>query len=349
MGDGTGTSGARPPLVFHFTGNDIPAWGLVTLKNSPQRWPGQVFLLHDRDQPPQIEGVSSVDVRDWYDPQPFQEFSARFERPSQFRNGFWFHAVERFFVLDQWSEEFETARFLHTELDVVLMWCDQLSTTLAKLPRGIFYPRASQMNAGANFLFVNGAQALRPLLDFFIQNSGEEYEMGLLARFLDERETNALALPSHFNFEDDFPVNPGGAGVTLQRMGGVIDVHPIGTWIFGQDPRNKPTGAIFNHYYYHNIGTSELSALTYRAARPSGELLVHREIGAEWPVFALHVHSKVMKRAHNPYALGLYAWLSNRNWKTMIVAQNLTQYPRAIARKGMNFIYRNLILRLLNR
>ena len=315
------------PLVFHFTGNDVPSWGAVTLSHAKTRWPGQVVLLHDREKLPRFPGVVSLSTESWYDPQPFFNFSKNFGRPNSFRGGFWYHAVERFFVLQQWASHFEVERFVHTELDVVLFDCENLVVRLAELGKGIFLPRASASNAGANFLYVNGLDGLAPLVRFFGENSGDDYEMSLLARFLDEHPSVTASLPSHFNFESDFSSKAGTNHIPLVSFQGVIDVHPIGTWIFGQDPRNERSGIVFNHFFYNGIGTPEISDLKYRYSFKRRQLLMRLRDSREWPVHALHVHSKVMRRAHSPVFLAAYAWLANRKTRTAVVIQNLHKYP----------------------
>jgi|GEM_PF-3105271 len=342
----TDTERAREliPLVFHFTGNRVPAWGSVTLKQAPNRWPGPVVFLHDRLDNPTYPGVQSVEISKWYNKRPFQSFADNFARPTDFRNGFWFHAVERFFVLSQWAEYFNVPRFLHTELDVALFEGDQLEANLSLLPQGLFFPRASQKNAGANFLYVSGRASLKPLLQFFISNSGEEYEMGLLARFLDEEQTMSNSLPSHFDFEEEFPTNLGANRISLSELGGVVDVHPIGTWILGQDPRNEPSGPVYNHYYYQNIGTPELANLKYRYSLSQKQLLVRKGVGPEWPVFALHVHSKLTRLVSLGWAMAVLTWLANRSFKTLLIPQNLTRYVKSFLQRVLNLLYLKLIV-----
>lgn len=337
------------PLVFHFTGNDVPRWGAVTLRHAKTRWPGQVFLLTDRDKLPSFPGVSCVPTEGWYDPEPFRDFATTFARPNSFRGGFWYHAVERFFVLQQWASHFEIERFIHTELDVVLFGGEKLSHSLAKLTKGVFFPRASASNAGANFLYVNELKGLTKLVEFFQANSGQEYEMGLLARFLDEHPELSGSLPSHFNFESDFSSDAGKNCIPLKVFQGVIDVHPIGTWIFGQDPRNEPGGMVFNHYFYQGIGTPEVSDLKFRYSFKQRQLLVRVRDLPEWPVHALHVHSKVMRRAHNPILLATYAWLANRSARTVIAVQHLHKYPLRGYIRLRDWVYLRLFVPLRNR
>lgn len=338
-------SGAsRIPLVFHFTGNLMPSWGMATLKQAIKRWPGRIVFLHDQNENPRVRGVDSVDIREWYSKQPFEEFAEKFARPTNFRGGFWYHAVERFFVLSQWAKRFEVSRLLHTELDVVLFNGNQLETQLSKLPHGLFFPRASPQNAGANLLYIHGHNALHPLVQFFSDNGGVEYEMGLLARFLDEFPKDGSSLPSHFDFASEFPSFGRKNRISLEQLGGVIDVHPIGTWILGQDPRNESEVSIFNHFFYHNIGSQELADLKYRHSIQQKQLFVRKGSGPEWPVFALHVHSKLVPLASTDWIMAVLARLANQKFRTLLVPQHLEKYPARFFKATLDYFYLKLLI-----
>lgn len=331
------------PLVYHFTGAAIPKWAMPTLREAPRRWTGPVVVLHDNEVPPSIAGVQFVDIRPWYDPEPFKKFAKSFQRPASFRKGFWFHAVERFFVLSQWAEYSSSPRFLHCELDVLLMVRSEFSNPVWPRVEGIMYPRASPENAGANVLYVNGKGALTPLLDFFVENSGDEFEMALLAKFLDEHPSNARALPSHLTLEQDAKREMTSSSISLREFGGVVDVHPIGTWIFGHDPRNVKTGPVFNHYYYPNIGSPFVERLRFSVSGKDRHLLVRNIDGAEWPVFAVHVHSKVMGLAFSPIGLRLFVWLANKPWKSPVIIQHLDKAPRRVVRQVVDTVFRLVV------
>lgn len=332
------------PLVYHFTGTELPSWALVTLRSSARRWPGSVVLIHDRTLSETIPGLEIHFLHDWYDPEPFSVFSRNFRQPKDFRDGFWHHAIERFFILSQWAEVNNVPRFLHTELDVLLMGHEALATALPLDRPGVMYPRASEESAGANFLYVSGVGALRPLLDFFTANSGSEFEMNLLARFLDEKPRIARALPSHYDLEKAILDPPDSSSESLSELGGVIDVHPMGTWIFGQDPRNAPGGPVLNHFYYPTIGSEFVDRLRYKLDFQQTQLSVKNVDGRTWPIYALHIHSKLMRRAHNPLMLWFYASLANLPWPTVIIFQNFDSVLRRLARRLVDVFFLRLVV-----
>lgn len=311
----------------------------MTLKNAGQRWPGAVVLIHDRVLKKPIPGIEVHSPKDWYDPKPFQSFASDFLQPKDFRGGFWHHAMERFFMLAQWADTNTVPRFLHSELDVLLMNHQAFAKSLPRGSGKVMYPRASDVSAGANILYVDGLGSLHPLLNFFTENSGPDFEMNLLARFLDEKPDCSRSLPSHFDLEHEILQRGAASGGLLAQLGGVVDVHPMGTWIFGQDPRNVPGGPVFNHFYYPTIGSEFVERLKYRFIWRSSELHVENVDGRHWPIYALHVHSKIMLAAHSKLGLGIYSWLANKPWRSVVILQNLSPATEKLFQQAVDRLY----------
>ena len=167
--------------------------------------------------------------------------------------------------------------------------------------------------------------------------------MALLAKFLDEHPSDARALPSHFTLEQDAKGDETSPSISLSEFGGLVDVHPIGTWIFGQDPRNVKTGPVFNHFYYPDIGSPFVEHLRYFLERGTNQLFVRNVDGTEWPVFAVHVHSKLMRLAHSPIGLRLFVWLANRPGKSPVIVQHLDKAPRRLLRQAIDTLFRLVV------
>lgn len=295
--------------MFHFTGGELPSYAAYSLKMALLAWPNEVYLIHDHPVHREFHGLNISRPESWYDPVPFQEWARRTEMPLDFRGGFWHHAVERFFMLDQWSQAMRYDRFLHCELDVAIFRSSELLQVLEKQAPAVYYPRASASHAGANWLFSSSPQAFGKLVGFLALNSGKAYEMQLLARFLDEYPLEAKAVPSHFTLESLESGSDAEAIGLLKEWGGVIDVHPLGTWLLGHDPRNVRIGPVLNKWYYDEIGSDFLQSLKFRYSRRNRALTVSGTSGPSWPVFALHVHSKRMHTGYVPILLILHVYL----------------------------------------
>jgi hypothetical protein len=328
-----------PPLVYHYGGSAIPDYALVTLKNVVKMWPAPVYLLHNFSQPPEIRGVIAEDFRAWYSPDQFREVLASTEMDGEFREGFWLHAIERFFVLSQWLEVSGNSRLLHAELDVRLFSHGDLFTRLDEIGPALYMPRASVQQAGANWLYCNDPDALKLVVGEFCRRAGEGYEMQLLARFMDDFPDRVRAVPSHTALENSDPAEVEFPVVDLRDVGMVVDVHPLGTWMLGQDRRNIPHQPVFNHFYYEELGSEKLRNIRYHYSWTNHRLEVCHKGGPRYPLVALHVHSKVMRRAHSPYALALYAWLANQKFDSLVIPQKLGRHLLFLFRAVRDYFY----------
>ena len=334
----------NPVLVLHHTGKALPKYSQTTLKNIGKRWPGRIVLLNNISSPVNFPFVEDEKYDSWYEGELFQRFAQKSEMEESFRDGFWLHAIERFFLLAQWQEMNQIDNFLHIEMDVLIFDTQASLKRLDDFGSGIFLPRASETQAGANWMYVNQASALRELLGFFIENAGAEFEMPLLAQFLQSRSDIAHAVPTHALFEMGSSSDAAFKVVPLDVMTGVVDVHPMGTWIFGQDPRNIPKEPVFNHFYFDELGSPAIESLHYRYFLANNSLQVGIRGREHFPIFALHVHSKVMKRAHSRLGLLFYVFLSNRKYRSIVVMQNVPGYLFALIRRIVDRTYSRLKL-----
>ena len=328
-----------PPLVYHYGGPAIPDYAVVTLRKVVSLWPSEVFLLHSSSHPPIIEGLISEDFRDWYSPDQFQEVLQRSHMDGEFREGFWLHALERFFVLSQWMAITGRKRLLHAELDVRLFDHGDLFERLDASGSAVFMPRASVHQAGANWLYCNDPAALKLVVDEFSRRAGEGFEMQLLARFMDDFPSMVRAVPSHGCVENPDPSEVGYAALGLDEIGKIVDVHPLGTWMLGQDRRNIPNQPVFNHFFYEELGSEKLKTVRYHYSWADRRLEVSHKQGPKYPVVALHVHSKIMRRAHSPAYLAVYAWLANQSFDSLVIPQRLDLFIASAGRAARDFLY----------
>ena len=328
-----------PPLVYHYGGSSIPDYAQVTLRKIARRWPTEVFLLHSCSGPPAIEGVNFQDFRSWYSPKPFQDVLKATQMDGEFREGFWLHALERFFVLRQWLAVTGRQRLLHAELDVRLFDHGDLFDRLDSVGAAVFMPRASLEQAGANWLYCNDPDSLELIVSEFCRRASEGFEMQLLARFMDDLSPKVQAVPSHTSVENQDPTATGHPGISLQDVEKIVDVHPLGTWMLGQDPRNIPDKPVFNHFFYEELGSEKLRDVRYHFSWKRRRLEVGHKRGKRYPVVALHVHSKIMRRAHSDAFLALYSWLANQNFDSLVIPQKFGSYLTFLARKVRDGAY----------
>jgi len=315
-----------PPLVYHYGGQKIPNYAFATMENVAKTWPAEVHLLHSSPDDVQIKGVIAENYSGWYLREPFRTVLAKTRMDGAFRDGFWLHAIERFFVLNQWLQIKSGSRFLHAELDVRLFSHHEIFARLDALGPAVYMPRASSQQAGANWMYCNDPASLQLIVDQFCERAGEGFEMQLLARFMDEFPQSIVAVPSHAAVETSDPSQVGFAAIGAGDLGLIVDVHPLGTWMLGQDRRNVPGEPVFNHFYYDELGSENLRNVRFHYSWRQDSLSVSFLGGQRFPLVALHVHSKIMRRAHCPIFLALYAWLANRRFRSLVIPQALGHY-----------------------
>lgn len=321
------------PLVFHYVGNVLPAYADTALRHALKEWPGRVVLIHNRPLSANLAGVEVVHPEQWYDNRQFEAWSARTAMQRDFRDGFWFHAVERFFMLEQWANTFEVPRFLHCELDVAIYRSSSLVEVLERLPNKLFFPRASPAIAGANWLFCSSKTAMSELTKFLETHSGDEFEMAVLAKFMDEFPDSCDEAPSHYSLQRAEELGDNRHLAKLKEWGGIIDVHPIGTWLLGRDPRNVNTFLNYNQRYYDRVGSEFLTKLRFGFDKSFRCVTAGTDDIGYFPVFALHVHSKQLGLSYKPTYLRLVTLLSRLPFAMPLSAGNFeVAFPKFIKR-----------------
>lgn len=309
--DGTAVNNVVPPLVFVYTGNPLPKYARYNLLLAMRRYRGPVVLL--TDFPTNIPGVQVIDLEPWYDASSFQRFCAASELDPQFRGGFWLRAAERFFVLEQFMEQFSFERIFQAECDVLVVDLDGYSNLLDTFGQGIFAPLETPNQAVASLLYVNHLEALKALTAFTIEHAYLGNEMKILGAFIARNPGMAFGLPSNHVFsQDKWPLLPN----TVPAEYGLVDASFFGMWLTGIDPKNTE-GSVWNRYV-PGLTTHELKSFRMHYSLGKKLLASTQELGL-FSVRAVHIHSKVFGLVRVPFALPTLVLLSNMPWRTPII------------------------------
>lgn len=327
------------PLVYYFSGREIPRYAVETLRFVSRVWEGPIVLLHNVSRPPQVRGIMYENFSGWYDSRQFETFRAGSPLDLNFRAGFWFHTAERFWVLEQWARMNNVSRFLHSELDILFLKISELPRRLDRIGSGLFYPRATVENAGASIFYVNDVTALRQFLVFAESEASLGYEMRILAKFLDRFPQLAFALPSHNYLEIHLGRNQDWDFVAPEDIGGVVDVGAIGTWIVGHDTRNSTRGPVWNKTFLEGHGSSMLGDIRYRFDPFSREMTLEIPGQISVPLLCIHVHSKKIKWAINRFRMAFMTVQANLPFRTVVVWQHRRIYMRRQTSRMVDLVY----------
>jgi hypothetical protein len=327
------------PLVFFYKGSTLPAYASVSLARARASWKGPVLLLHDQDVHPRVEGVDCEQFSSWYDPGKFEQFKKTSALDEAFRSGFWFHATERLFVLDQWSVSHKVDRFAHAELDVDVRCSQTIALKLDSWGTGLFYPFGTHEHAGASFLYSNSPVVLSSLVEELSAGVHAGDEMHALWDFGIAHPELVHVLPSHTVFEEGHPETTGLSFVPPEHVGGLFDVQPFGTWILGQDPRNSPLEPHFNHFLFEEIGPSSLGHLRFFLDPFRNRLWVKSRESERHEVLAFHVHSKRFTLVSHRLVLFAVVLASNLQFRLPLGLKNVVRFVSRRWKKPVDYLY----------
>lgn len=302
-----------PAVVYVYLGNPLPQYAWHSLTLARKNISNEIIVITDQDGQRVPKGVTLEKVGTWYEKGPFLKFAKRTNLDNLFRGGFWLHAVERFYVLEQYMAYSGRERIFHSELDVLLFDLDHFDSHLDQLGNGVFLPLESANRAIASLAYIRGREGLALLLSFFEENAHLGNEMMMLGSFVQRGGRVAHSIASDRIFDrDGWPYS---SSVSDENQG-LVDCSAFGQWLLGQDPRNV-AGTSWNHH----VGaiSYEISSIKFRS-NLMGDRLFARAPKSSWlPVRALHVHSKTFRRLRLPGSLILYSAMARLPWKTPIV------------------------------
>ena len=306
------------PLVFVYLGNRFPKYGFASLSLALQTTPNPLIVLGDSARPKRLpKPVQWVDTRQFYDSSEFHYFRSESNLPADFRNGFWLHTAERFFVLRQFMQKERLNELFHGELDCLFFSLDQLQAAIEQTAEhGFFFPRETADRGIASLVFINSQRSLDACCSFLTQEAALGNEMDILGSLPHGRESDFFALPTAGTLYRKLSAHePQDWETTPTDSDLIVDGAAIGRWVFGLDPRNTRDRGTRNRIQNHkNAATFDypLSQLSFRAhKRPKWSVEVSVDGGRWHRVLVLHVHSKVHHKITWRYLLRTLALLNS--------------------------------------
>lgn len=252
-------------------------------------------------------------VGEWYRKEAFDKFIASSSLNREFRGGFWYHTVERFFILEQFLQMSSLETAFHIELDVLPINLSGVADELDRKGKGLFYPRETSNKAAASILYINDVSALTALCDYAIE-SGENLrtDMFILSGFLSDHPRKAFPLDSEIALESHRATTE---KKDPNHLPWLFDATGLGLWIFGQDPRNQK-GIPRNHTIGAN--RSRVVASTKFSFNMRKRIVVARQGNRKFEVKTLHVHSKMFTALERPWGLWFALLKANLPFSTPI-------------------------------
>lgn len=211
----------------------------------------------------------------------------------QFRGGFWFYTIARFFAIEEYLSTRQKNSILHLESDVLLLRnfpFDKLSSI-----EGLAFPTVNLNYAAASTLYISDFTAAKALCDFSrdeIYANPRITDMDILgARSLSER-VPVTYLPTAFGDDHHFQEWVSREAIEtfksgIERFNGVFDAMTWGQYLTGEDPRNNyGKKRIYGVQMHHSVAVD-----SYSTQYLAGEISISCECGS-FPLYSLHIHSK---------------------------------------------------------
>ncbi len=226
------------------------------------------------------------------------EYRRRSQLDRGFRDGFWFHASERFLVLHDFMRAFELKNILHLESDVVLYtnfsnFCDRFSS-YARLAVPLDRDRAIP-----GVVWFADSEILGALAESMLNLSNID-DMRAVGLFCAANSHVAKPLPTMpENYARDNRLSLERYCQALDQFGGIFDAAAIGQYLGGVDPRNR-TGS--SRFFINENSDLCLNDLEFTWEYREGRRLPMLRYKDQWtPVHALHIHSKCVSQ-FSPFA-----------------------------------------------
>jgi len=229
-----------PTFVFVHLNSPVPLYLRFNIISTIKKFPdAKVVLIHNEKK------RSKIHANLWnFEYQP-GEISLSIENslkhPKNFRNNFWFSAIQRFDALRAYMEQ-SNETILHLESDVII----SKDFPLEKFTIGekkIAYPMVADNRGVASSVFIRDLYTAEMLIRFTEETTlvnPNTTDMEILAGFAEKNPDvtfmlafgpeNVSAYDESFVLEKVLP--------TFQLFGGVFDGNDIGVYLFGTDPRN---------------------------------------------------------------------------------------------------------------
>ena len=291
----TAKSTGERPLVYFFSGDRLPSYWRDSIRISSRGWSGPIVVLTDCRVLRSPRNAEIIDFTEFFDPRGFESFCARTPLDGEFRKGFWYKTVLRFFVLEQFMRARRISSFLHLEFDVAGFSLDRVPFELDQFGRGAFVPWLTDSHGIASAIYVNHLGGLTRILGGFDKYIHLGHEMAMLGAILRDG-SGIFGLPTSGTLAkivsgESLPTNH----VLPSRRIGVFDAAPIGHWILGNDPRNQRGELVRNHFVFDYVDCSrdDLERIDLKLSLGANSVELETAAGS-FALQSLHVHSKAL-------------------------------------------------------
>lgn len=302
-------------LVYIHLGRHLP-WHLADSIAQARSFncEASIFLVAERRALPNFRaieefGVTAVALEDLGVSEHWDRFRRTSRLDHKFRGGFWTFTTERFFALEHAMRALDLQNAIHIENDVMIYFeVADMVARLAPLYPNLAAPFANGDSCIPGLVYVAHPDSLVPLLEHINTQVGRRRlrqwnDMLLLSGYRALRGSESI---------DALPIVPPEYPAQLHRrigrvagrpcdysnhfdvLRGLFDAAALGQYLGGIDPRNAPGATTVGYVSQDCVFDPSLCHLTFERDEKGRRYPALSAGGPFWPVFNLHVHSKIL-------------------------------------------------------
>lgn len=321
-------------VCFVFLGDRLPKYVNASLELARRNSGLPVVLVTDvpHENLGHLPQIELVDTKQFYDPSHFKRARKNFLVDYSYRENFFSHVVERFFVIGQFMKFTGSDHILHAELDQLLFNLDVFVRGIDRSGiHGFFVPFHLPNVAIASLLYCNSSDAMSSLLDFACHGGPFLNDMDLLATWARSYPEFVVGLPTYRSlFGDENFIRDERKILNVDDVGGVVDAAQLGQWIGGADPRNypiyrRPRTHFVDPWQIGLLTKQELSDIRFDYFEEGNTLNVSSTRIQQTRLYNVHLHSKI-----HPWLLAdsrrlsqLFDSASGGNSRKLIASQSI--------------------------
>jgi hypothetical protein len=283
-------------LTFVYLGDKLPKYVLTNMSQVAKRFPSY-SLVFIGDTKKVCEKVKSLGFNVWLSQDP--EASWAINRNSlthdpEFRDGFWFKTLARFFALNEFLRQTPYETCLLIESDV---WVSPNfpMPKFESLTKQIAFPMTTSKQGVASTFFVKDQKSLQHFLDFAefrVKKDPSSTDVTILAEYYEMHPDKTMILPSgpisHEGYNNGIAENEQSLYSDQSTFQGqIFDASTWGQFLTGEDPRNSWGYRILYRVQRNHAVNPAVFVFSNQGSSIQASLL-----GYQYEVNSLHVHSK---------------------------------------------------------
>jgi hypothetical protein len=280
-----------PTIVFVHLNSPVPFYLRLNIISTIKKFPNAKIVLIRNDK--KSSGIHS-DL--WHFEYESGTRSLSIENslshPKDFRDNFWFSAIQRFDALRLYIER-TNEPILHLESDVIISKDFPLEKFIMNKIK-IAYPVVADNRGVASSVFIKDLEAARKLIRFADEAcsvNSHTTDMEILAEFFQKNQDTTFSLAfgpkSAHAYKEGFSISR--VLPSYKIFGGVFDGNDIGVFLFGTNPRNARGVSYVRTSNPGNYARINQWSFEYDNLRRFINLEFDGEV---FPVYSVHATSK---------------------------------------------------------